>query len=251
MDETFGDLLGATGITDDMFIYGIGEKGHDSNFIAMLDRARKNNVKFNLDKLQLKIPETQLFGHEWTKNGMKPDPAMVSAITNMEPPTCVKDLQSYLGLVNYLKRFNPNIATISAPLRDLTKNDVAWMWYPEHQTAFDRLKEIISSADTPAYFNPNMPTTMLSDASLLGIGAVLLQDSKPVCYASRTPTDTEQNNSNIEHELLGVVWSLERFHHYIYGKHVTVHKPVASAPKKNYFEVQSASSTPATQNVQI
>ncbi|XP_064629350.1 uncharacterized protein K02A2.6-like [Lineus longissimus] len=235
MDEPFGDLAGVTGIADDIFVFGAGEKGHDNNFIELLECARENNVKFNLDKLQFKIPETKFFGHQWTATGMKPDPAKVRAITEMSPPTCIQDLQSYLGLVNYLNRFNASIATIAAPLRDLTKKEISWQWNPEHQAAFDKLKGIIISADALAYFDPKKPSVLQTDASLRGLGAVLMQDEKPVCYASRTLSETEQNYSNIERELLGVVWSLERFNHYVYGKHVIVqtdHKPIVAAAKK-------------------
>ena len=228
MDEAFCNLSGVTGIADDIVIFGKSETDHDNNLIKLLDRAKENNVRFNIEKLQFKIPETKFFGHVWTKDGLKPDPEKVRAITNMQPPQNVQDLQSYLGMINYLNRFNPSLAKLSAPLRDLTKKGVSWNWYPEHDAAFNQLKDAILATDSLAYFDADKKSVIQTDASTRGLGCVLIQDGKPVTYASRTLTEAESNYSNIERELLGVVWSLERLNHYVYGKHVVVqtdHKP--------------------------
>ena len=235
MDSLFGDLPGVTGIADDLFVMGTSEENHDRNFINLLKHAGDNNIKFNSEKLQFKVKEAKFFGHVWTPEGIKPSPDKVEAITNMNPPKSVSDLQSFLGLVNYLNRFNPTIATLASPLRELTKKDVTFLWNPEHQAAFDRIKEVIASPTTLSYFDPSKDTIIQSDASLQGLGAVLLQDEKPVCYASRTLTECEKNYSNIERELLAAVWSLEKFNHYVYGKAVklqTDHKPIVAASKK-------------------
>jgi hypothetical protein len=114
------------------------------------------------------------------------------------------------------------------PLRDLTKKDIAWIWNPEHQRAFDQLKEIIISADSLAYFDPKKSTVIQSDASMRGLGAVLLQNEQPVCYASQTLSETERNYSNIERERLGVVWSLERFNHYVFMANVSSYRPTTN-----------------------
>jgi hypothetical protein len=148
--------------------------------------------------LQFKVKKIKFFGHQWSSEGLQPDPDKVDAITEMKPPCDVKTRQSYLSLINYLNRFNPSIATTAAPLRDLTKADVTWQWNPEHQNAFDKLKRIIMSADVLAFFDAKKPTVIQSDASMRGLGCVLLQDKMPVCYASCTMTETEQNYSNIE-----------------------------------------------------
>ncbi|PFX13349.1 Uncharacterized protein K02A2.6 [Stylophora pistillata] len=93
----------------------------------------------------------------------------------------------------------------------------------------------VSSLGVLSYFDPNAETVIETDASLKGLGAVLLQDGKPVCYASKALTETEQQYSNIEREALGVVWGLERFHYFIYGKSCTIHtdhKPLEAIFKK-------------------
>ena len=153
----------------------------------------------------------------------------------MKPPDNAKDLQSFLGLVNYLTRYSSQLATLTAPLRELTKKEIAFVWGPEHDIAFQAVKQEISSMSVLRYFDPKADTTIQTDASQKGLGAALLQHGQPICYASRALTDTEQNYSNIERETLGVVWGLEKFHYFIYGKHCTLHtdhKPLESIFKK-------------------
>ncbi|PFX16729.1 Uncharacterized protein K02A2.6 [Stylophora pistillata] len=106
---------------------------------------------------------------------------------------------------------------------------------PERYQAFNEVKKEVSSLGVLRYFDPNAETVIETDASLKGLGAVLLQDGKPVCYASKALTETEQQYSNIEREALGVVWGLDRFHYFIYGKSCTIHtdhKPLEAILEK-------------------
>ena len=107
-----------------------------------------------------------------------------------------------------------------------------YSWGPEHHRAFTEVKKEVSSLDVLRYFDPHAETVIQIDASLRGLGAVLLQDGKPVCYASKALAEIEQRYSNIEREALGVIWGLERFHYFIYGKSCTIHtdhKPALEA----------------------
>ena len=109
------------------------------------------------------------------------------------------------------------------------------MWQAEHQKAFKSLKQVITWAPVLAYYNPEKDNIIQSDGSLQGIGSVLMQDGRPVCYASRSLTETESRYSNIERELLAACWSLEKFNHYVFGKKVIIetdHKPLESIWKK-------------------
>jgi hypothetical protein len=235
LDTAFQGLNGVTGIADDTFVYGSSEEEHDRNLVKLMERAREKGVVFNKDKLQFKCERVSFFGHTWTRQGIKPDNKKVSAILDMQPPEDVKTLQSFLGLVSYLTRYSGRLATLSSPLRDLTKQDTAYSWGPEHDHALNEIKKEVSSLGVLRYFDPEAETTIQTDASLRGIGAVLLQDGQPVCYASKALTETEQRYSNIEREALGVVWGLERFHYFIYGKKCTVHtdhKPLEAIFKK-------------------
>ena len=164
------------------------------------------------------------------------DPKKVQAITELKPPENLQDLQSFLGLVNYLNRFSPALADLTAPLRTLCKKDTLFTWESSQQTAFEAIKKEITSAPVLAYFDRSKANTIQSEASKKGLGAVLIQDDKPVIYASRALTEMEQSYSNIERELLSVIFALERFHHYVYGYTAMVqtdHKPLVSVWKKS------------------
>ncbi|CAB3997901.1 retrotransposon-like family member retr-1, partial [Paramuricea clavata] len=154
----------------------------------------------------------------------------------MPSPSNLTEPQSFLGMVNYLNRFSPILSQISLPLRQMTKKDVPFMWQPEQQQAFQELKQVITEAPVLSYYNPEKKNLIQSDASLKGIGCVLMQDGKPVCYASRSLSETESRYSNIERELLAACWSLEKFNHYVFGKKVVIetdHKPLESIWKKS------------------
>ena len=117
----------------------------------------------------------------------------------MKPPEDAKSLQSFLGLVNYLTRYSGRLATLSAPLRDLTKKDTAYSWGAEHDRAFTEVNKV-SSLGVLRYFDPLAETVIESDTLVKGLSAVLLQDGQPICYASKALTKTEQRYSNIERE---------------------------------------------------
>ena len=154
----------------------------------------------------------------------------------MKPPQTLRELQSFMGMINYLNRFSPAIAQVSEPLRQLMKKEIAFVWLPEHEKEFQELKQVITNAPVLTYYDANKENIIHSDASQKGLGCVLLQDGKPICYASRSLNDAETRYSNIERELLAACWSLEKLNHYVYGKKVileTDHKPLESIWKKS------------------
>lgn len=184
----------------------------------------------------MKCEKIPFFGNIIGAKGLEPDPAKVKAITEMEAPTNVNELQTFLGMATYMGRYTAHLAELTAPLRDLCKKDSVFTWNPEHQRAFDKIKTTLSSAPTLQYFDSTKPVTIQVDASQRGIGAVLLQANGPIEYASKSLTDTETRYSNIEREMLAVVYGLERFHYYAYGRSVTVetdHKPLEAIQKKD------------------
>ena len=145
-----------------------------------------------------------------TPEGLKPDPEKIKTILAMQPLQSIQQLQSFNGMVNYLKGFSSVLSELAEPLRKLQKSDTVWAWESEQQTAFEKTKTVLTTLPVLAYFDKNKECTIQTDASKTGLGAVLLQDGQPVVYASRTLTDTEHRYSNIERELLGVVlWTGE------------------------------------------
>ena len=164
----------------------------------------------------------------------------------MQQPKDVGDIRRFLGMANQLGKFIPNLLTVTQPLRHLLQKKNQWTWGPSQQRAFDLVKDELSKTPVLALYDPNRETMVSADASSYGLGAVLRQRTdgtlRPVAYASRAMTPTEQRYSQIEKEALATTWLLERFTDYLYGMsfHVeTDHKPLVSllSSKKNLDEL--------------
>ena len=97
------------------------------------------------------------------------------------------------------------------PLRRLPRNDVEWWWGPEHDEAVEKVKKALTSSPVLSYFDPKKATIIQADASQVGLGAALLQDGRPVAYASRALTRVEQQYVQVEKELLASLFGVEKF----------------------------------------
>ena len=228
-------LEGVHGIADDIHTHGETEVQHGGRLLTPLETARMNNLSLNPEKIQFKSTDCKFFGHRLTPEGLKPDLEKIRAIICMQPPQSIQQLQSFNGMVNYLKRFSPVLSKLTEPLRKLQKSDTVWAWESEQQTAFEKTKSALTTLPVLAYFDKSKEHIIQTYVSKTGLGAVLLQEGQPVVYASRTLTETECRHSNIEQELLGVVFGLERLHHYNFQKPITVetdHQPLTSIWKK-------------------
>ena len=167
---------------------------------------------------------------------IKVNPKKIEAIVQMDPPQNVANLQSFNGMINYLKKFSPVLSELSEPLRRLCKSGAEWAWESEQQSAFETIKQVIMTLPVLTYFDKTKKHRIQCDASKKGLGAILLQESKPVMYVSRALTETEHRYSNIERELLAIAFALERLNHYTFGRTITVqsdHQPLQSIRMKS------------------
>ena len=152
-----------------------------------------------------------------------------------------------MGMVNHLGKFVPRLAEMSEPLRQLLCKDTTWLWTDPQQRAFEQIKTTLTSAEVLACYDPSRPTIIAADASLNGIGAVLLQvqddgNRRPISYASRSLGDVEKRYDVIEKEALAGVWACEKFSEYVVGMHFvleTDHKPL-----QTLFNTTELSKTP-------
>jgi hypothetical protein len=202
----------------------------------MIKRCKETGLKLNPDKCFIKQEKIKFYGIICGQDGTQPDPDKVSALKQMAPPTNSQELQTFLGLVTYMGPFIKNLSSLTAPLRELLKEKNKFVWSPTYQAAYDKVKDSISHEVTLNYFDPKKEITIQVDASMRGLGAALLQDNKPVAFASKALTDVETRYANIERELLAVVYGCEKFHTYIYGCSFTVksdHKPLESIHLKH------------------
>jgi len=235
IDEVYEGINGVDSIVDDIIVYGETKQEHDKNVHSMLQRSREKGVRLNPDKVTFCVQEVGYFGHVLSEDGMKPDPKKVKAIVEMEPPKDKGELQTILGMVNYLSKYAPNLSEITAPMRCLLKQDAEFVWDSPQDVAFNKMKEVLSNTPVLAYYDPTKPITLQVDASKFGLGATLLQSGRPVAYASKSLTPAEVNYAQIEKEMYAILFGCQRFHQYIYGHQVTVesdHKPIESIMKK-------------------
>ena len=230
MDDIIGKAgEGIVGIADDVIVCGKNVEEHNEALHRLMKVAQEYGLVFCYEKCEILKDSVEFYGLIWSQEGMKPDVKKCDDIRNRPAPGNKSELQSFLGLVQYLGPFIPHLSDKTTALRQLLKHDTDWCWENEHQRVFEALKESIHSEMTLTYFDPNIPAEIEVDASMNGLGAALIQSGKPIAFSSKALTPTESRYANTERELLAVVYGLEKFHTYVFGKSVTVysgHKPL-------------------------
>ena len=125
---------------------------HDTRLRQVLDRAQKYNLKLNSKKCQIQKDQVPYVGHLITSQGLKPDPEKIRAVKEMQQPQSVKELRTFLGFIQYLGKFLPNLATESASLRQLLEKEVSWHWNQAQQESFNKLKQMVSTTPVLGYY---------------------------------------------------------------------------------------------------
>ncbi|CAM4630646.1 unnamed protein product [Leuciscus chuanchicus] len=234
-DTILEGLHGVTCHMDDILIYGRSPEEHDIRLDAALKRVQKAGLTLNKKKSEFAKTEVKFLGHKLSSAGLQPDPDKLAAVQNMREPNNVSEVRSFLGMMNQLGKFIPDLAEKTKPLRDLLSQRSMWSWDAPQQESFALLKKELITMPTLALFDPSKETKVAADASSFGLGGVIFQKSsdawKPIAYASRALTPTEQRYAQIEKETLALVWACKRFSCYLIGKHFfleTDHKPLLS-----------------------
>ena len=226
-------IEGAENISDDIVVHGPDTETHDKRLHQTIQRLQECGLTLNAEKCLFNMDRLVFMGMLLSEKGIGPTEDRVKAVLEAKEPENATDVRSFLGLANYSSSFIPHFATLSEPLRRLTRKETPFEFGPEQRKSFESLKQKMAEACTLAYFDKTAPTKVITDASPVGLGAVLVQEQggawTPVCYASRSLTVCEQRYSQTEKEALGVVWACERFHVYLYGMKFVVetdHKPL-------------------------
>ena len=165
MQRIFGDISRYLNQRDDILIGARNWSEHNATLKAVLQRADDYGITLNKTKCEFGQPEMEFYGYRFSQQGLTPTPDKVKAIKECTAPTSKSAVRSFLVMTGYLAKFIPRYASLTQPLRELTRNETKFHWGPEEQNAFEKLKQSISNDDTIAFFHPERPTMVRTEGS--------------------------------------------------------------------------------------
>ncbi len=243
MQSTMGDLIFQILLVylDDILVYSSTFHEHLQRLDVVFSRLKETGLKVKLEKCHFLQGEVKFLGHQISAQGIGTDPEKVEAVKSWTTPGTVKELRSFLGFCSYYRKFIEGFSKIAGPLHDLVtlclrrqgmvrKSEFFSMWSAECQTAFELLKEKLTSAPILGYADFSLPFIVETDASSEGLGAVLYQQQgdckRVIAYASRRLRNAEKNDRNyssMKLELLALKWAVsEKFRGYLLGANFVV-----------------------------
>lgn len=235
MDNVLRELLNKVCMVymDDIIVFSSSLQEHIDNLRLVFSTLEKYNLKMQLDKCEFLSKEVAFLGHLVTAEGVQPNPDKVEAIKRWPIPQTEKELRGFLGTLSYYRRFIRDLAKITRPMTLQLRKGEKLEHTPEFVKSFETCKEILRSSQVLKYPDFSQPFILTTDASKFALGAVLSQGSigkdRPIAFASRTLSKTEENYSTIEKELLAIVWACKYFRPYLFGRKFTLftdHKPL-------------------------
>jgi hypothetical protein len=233
-DAALSGLEKTRKIVDDILIWASTWSELQTRVREVLRRCDKHGITLSREKMQMG-EEVRFAGHVVGRDGVRPEPEKVAALERFPAPADATGLRSFLGLAVQLGGFVPDLAHLTEPLRPLLKKNAVFLWLPEHAEAFDRVKEALTSPMVVKYFDPHLPTELLTDASRLkGLGYALVQREESgmrlIKCGSRSLSPAETRYATIELEALAIHWGIASCRFYLMGgprfKVVTDHKPL-------------------------
>jgi hypothetical protein len=212
---------------DDVVVFGASIEEHAERLRNVLDRLREAKLSLKLEKCHFARERVKYLGHVIDRKGVSPDPEKVQAVMSYPAPNNIKEVQSFLGLANYYRRFIGDYAMTARPLTRLLKKGATFSWSPECEKAFGALKRALAESPVLVYPDFEKKFILSTDASSFAVGAVLSQEidgvEHPVAYASRQLNSAEANYTVSERELVAVVWAVQYFRCYLYGRKFTIY----------------------------
>ncbi|GBG86132.1 hypothetical protein CBR_g41036 [Chara braunii] len=212
---------------DDILVFSKTPQEHEGHLRQVLEKLREANFKINAKKCEWAKTQVLYLGHVLDGDGIKPEDNKIAAIRDWLMPRTSTELQSFLGLANYYKKFVRNFSTIDAPLRRLLKKEAIWNWDKDCTSALKKLKRALIEYPVLKVADPSLPFVVTTDASRYGIGVVLQQDDgngyRPVEFMYARMPSEKVATSTYERELYALKQALEHWKHYLLGRHVKVY----------------------------
>ena len=211
---------------DDIIVFSKDFSQHLDRLQQVFDRIRAANLKLKPKKCAFLRSEIKFLGHIISAQGLHPLPDKIKAIEQFPPPSTMKEVQAFLGLVGYYRKFIKGFAEIAGPLHKLTKKDTPFQWNAEQNEAFLLLRTALLHPPILAYPNYERPYVLETDASAFAVGFVLSQEFdghlRPIAYSGRRLNGAQQNYSTTEKEALAVVLAFQQFDSFLRGNKVHV-----------------------------
>lgn len=249
MERILGDCIGKICVVylDDILIFSRTFEEHLERLELVLALLEKAGLKLRPDKCFFLRVRTKCLGHLVSEEGISVDPEYLESVIAFPVPTNIKELQRFLGMAGYYRRFVEGYAAIAKPLYELLVGVNPktsrrrrpsplnpWVWGESQQDAFETLKQRLTSPPVLGYPHYSEPFLLRTDASRQGLGAVLCQEqnglTRVIAYGSRGLKPSEKNYSAYKLEFLALRWAItQKFHDYLYGSHFTVvtdHNPL-------------------------
>ena len=231
---------------DDIALKGSHLDDHLRVLRHVFQTLRQAGVKLKREKCVFVQPSIKYLGHILSGDGLRPDPSKVEAVVKALPPANRKQLESFLGLVQYYGRHVPNLSSLAGPLNEFRKKEVRFEWTSKRQSAYDEIKKELSGRRVLTSYSESSDLYLAADASEYGLGAVLSQkntaylgnygnnlrtepEEHVISYASRTLSAAERNYSQVKKEALAIIFGVKKFEKYLMGRHFTMytdHKPL-------------------------
>ncbi|KAI3751218.1 hypothetical protein L2E82_22266 [Cichorium intybus] len=208
---------------DDILIYSKTREEHENHLREILEVLRREKLYAKFSKCEFWLREVQFLGHVVNQKGILVDPAKIEAVMKWEVPRTPTEIRSFLGLAGYYRRFIQDFSKIAVPLTQLTKKNASFKWGEDQQKAFEILRKKLCEAPILTLPEGVEDMTVYCDASLHGMGAVLMQRGKVIAYASRQLKPHETRYPTHDLELGAVVFALKIWRHYLYGVKCTIY----------------------------
>jgi hypothetical protein len=199
---------------DDILIFSKTLEEHAQHLATILNVLRTNKLFAKFSKCVFATQQVEYLGHIISQHGVATDPQKIAAVQNWPVPKTITQLRGFLGLAGYYRRFVKDFGIICRPLHDMLKKH-SFVWTEEQTTAFNLLKRCLTTAPVMALPNFSLPFTLETDACGTGIGAVLMQQGKPIAYFSKTLGIKNAALSTYDKEALAILEALKRWRHYL------------------------------------
>jgi RNase H-like domain found in reverse transcriptase/Reverse transcriptase (RNA-dependent DNA polymerase)/Integrase zinc binding domain/Retroviral aspartyl protease len=212
---------------DDILIYSMDEESHKRDVKRVLQILHDNQLVVKTKKCSFGQENVIYLGHKISTQGISPDPCKLDAIRKWPIPTTIRELQQFLGMTTYLRRFIAGYSNLTAELTNLIRKETKWVWTDKHQSQFDKLKKCLCEAPVLRLPDASRHYTLAADASTNALGAVLFQPDDdghlhPVAYHSRKLKKAERNYATHDLEMLAIYDSITHWRHYLFGSKFTV-----------------------------